>query len=111
MITTETSFSTSQATKSVNRNKRVFLVDDHPVMRHGLALVIGQQGDLEVCGEAANASDAIKMVEQNPPDLMIIDISLEDGDGIELIKDIRIRQPKVKMLVSSMHDEELYAER
>jgi len=111
MITTEKSMSTAQAAKSVKRKSTVFLVDDHPVVRHGLALVIGQQGDLEVCGEAANASDAIKMVEQNPPDLMIIDISLEDGDGIELIKDIRIRQPKVKMLVSSMHDEELYAER
>lgn len=89
----------------------ILLVDDHPVMRHGLAQIIAREEDMDVCGEASSAAQAIDMVGQLSPDAIIVDITLEDGDGIELIKDIRARYENVKMLVSSMHDESLYAER
>lgn len=80
-------------------------------MRHGLSQIIAREDDLQVCGEASSAAQAIDLVGQTSPDVVIIDITLEDGDGIELIKDIRTRFENVKMLVSSMHDESLYAER
>ena len=89
----------------------VLVVDDHPVMRHGLSQIIAREEDLQICGEAASAAEAIELVGTAHPDLVIVDITLEDGDGIELIKDIRTRYENVKMLVSSMHDESLYAER
>lgn len=103
-----------KATK-INRTNplqsNILLVDDHPVMRHGLAQIINREEDLHVCGESASAAHAIELVGQLAPDVAIVDITLEDGDGIELIKDIRARFENVKMLVSSMHDESLYAER
>lgn len=89
----------------------ILIVEDHPVMRHGLSQMIAREEDLQVCGEAPSAAQAIDLVGQTNPDVVIIDITLEDGDGIELIKDIRTRFENVKMLVSSMHDESLYAER
>ena len=97
--------------RTATRKANVLLVDDHPVMRHGLAQIIAREEDMAVCGEAASAAQAIDMVGQLAPDAVIVDITLEDGDGIELIKDIRARFENVKMLVSSMHDESLYAER
>lgn len=104
----------AKATK-INRTSSqkasVMLVEDHPVMRHGLSQMIDREDDLQVCGEAASATQAIDLVSQTNPDVVVIDITLEDGDGIELIKDIRTRFEHVKMLVSSMHDESLYAER
>jgi DNA-binding NarL/FixJ family response regulator len=90
---------------------KVFIVDDHPFMRRGLAATISDQEDLEVCGEAAGKSEAMQMIAETEPDLVVIDISLEDGNGIELIKDIKGRWPEMKMLVSSMHEESLFAER
>lgn len=90
---------------------QILIVDDHPMVREGLAVRISNQPDLEVCGEAANVSDALQLVEQLQPDLVIIDISLKDGHGLDLIKQIRLRDERVKMLVSSMHDEALFAER
>lgn len=97
--------------RAATQRSSILLVDDHPVMRHGLAQIIDREEDLQVAGEAASAAQAIEMVGQCNPDIVIIDITLEDGDGIELIKDIRTRFDNVKMLVSSMHDESLYAER
>jgi DNA-binding NarL/FixJ family response regulator len=91
--------------------KRVMIVDDHPVVRQGLALLIDQQPDLEVCAEADSVADAFSKFTESGPDLVIIDLSLKDGSGIELIKEIKARNEHAKMLVSSMHDESLFAER
>ncbi|MGC1275104.1 MAG: response regulator transcription factor [Planctomycetaceae bacterium] len=91
--------------------KRVLIVDDHPVVRQGLALLIDQQPDLEVCAEADSVVEAFNRYTESQPDLVIIDLSLKDGSGIELIKEIKARNEHAKMLVSSMHDESLFAER
>jgi DNA-binding NarL/FixJ family response regulator len=90
---------------------RILIVDDHPMVREGLAARIATQGDLHVCGEAGNVREALLLAEQQRPDLAIIDISLKDGHGLDLIKQIRLRDERVKMLVSSMHEESLFAER
>ncbi|MBS0260546.1 MAG: response regulator transcription factor [Planctomycetes bacterium] len=90
---------------------RILIVDDHPTVREGLALRIGRESDLEVCGEAANAADALRLVEETRPDVIVVDITLGTGDGIDLIKRIKARNDQVRMLVWSMHSELLYAER
>lgn len=87
------------------------IVDDHPFMRRGLAQTINDMTDMAVCGEAESKTEALERVDELQPDLIVVDISLGDGSGIELIKDVKSRWPDVKMLVSSMHDESLFAER
>jgi DNA-binding NarL/FixJ family response regulator len=91
--------------------KKVLLVDDHPMMRGGLAQVINHQKDLTVCGEAGDASEAMRHVESTKPDLAVVDISMEGKSGLELIKDLQALYPQLPVLVMSMHDESLYAER
>ena len=91
--------------------KRVLLVDDHPMMRQGLALLINQQSDLTMCCEAAAAAEAMRLIGTSKPDLAIVDLSLEGSSGLELIKDLQALHPEVPVLVMSMHDESLYAER
>jgi DNA-binding NarL/FixJ family response regulator len=90
---------------------RVFVVDDHPIVRQGLALLINREPDLEVCGEAEEARGALDALDGAQPDILIVDISLSGPDGIELIKTIRGRGITVPVLVLSMHDELIYAER
>jgi len=91
---------------------KVLLVDDHPVVRRGLAELIDQEPDLAVCGEAEDASEALKAIARSQPDVAIIDISLsKDMSGIELIKNIKVRFPKLTVLVLSMHDETVFAQR
>src|SRR6266498_4750237 len=90
---------------------RVLLVDDHPVLRKGLAQLINQDPRLVVCGEAEDAPTAIKAIETLQPDFVIMDISLKHGDGIELLKTVKPQFPDLPVLVLSMHDETLYAER
>jgi DNA-binding NarL/FixJ family response regulator len=90
---------------------KIFLVDDHPLVREWLANLINQQEDLGVCGEASEGSAALELVGTAKPDIVIVDISLEGGSGIELIKNIKALHAGVLMLVLSMHDETLYAER
>jgi DNA-binding NarL/FixJ family response regulator len=90
---------------------RVFLVDDHPLVREHLTALIQAQPDLTVCGEAAEAPTALALIAQQAPDLVILDISLRHSNGLELIKDLKEMMPKVPVLVLSMHDEMLYAER
>jgi DNA-binding NarL/FixJ family response regulator len=90
---------------------KVLLVDDHPLVREGLVNLINQQPDLEICGEAGNEPVALQMISELRPDVAVVDISLENGSGIELLKSIRAGHPGVKTLVLSMHDEALYAER
>jgi DNA-binding NarL/FixJ family response regulator len=87
------------------------IVDDHPVVREGLSALISGQPDLAVCGQAAGCAEAVTLTATTRPDLVIVDISLKDGNGIELIKRIRARDASVRFLVSSMHDESVYAER
>jgi DNA-binding NarL/FixJ family response regulator len=91
--------------------KRIVLVDDHPLMREGVAQWIQRSPDLEVCGEAESAAQALSLVEKLKPDLVLTDISLAGRNGIELIKDLRALQPGLPVLVLSMHDEALYAGR
>ncbi len=91
--------------------RRVLIVDDHPVVRQGLSLAIGRDADLEVCGEAENIAETLRLVEGAPPDIVIIDLSLDGEDGIELIDYIKSRWPAIKVLVYSSHDEETFAGR
>jgi DNA-binding NarL/FixJ family response regulator len=90
---------------------RVFIVDDHPLVREGLANLINGQDDLIVCGEAEDSAQAITGVMQARPDVALIDISLKNESGLELVKDLRNQFPLVALIVLSMHDEALYAER
>ena len=91
--------------------KRVFLVDDHPIVRERLAELINQEADLVVSGEAEDAVTARKQIDAQQPDLAIVDITLKDTYGIELVKDLKERCPGMPILVLSMHDESLYGER
>lgn len=91
---------------------RILIVDDHPIVRQGLAELISSELDLELCGEAVDAEDALRVIDDVKPDVAILDISLGKGiGGVELIKEIKTRHENVKMLAWSMHDEKLYAER
>jgi DNA-binding NarL/FixJ family response regulator len=90
---------------------RILIVDDHPLVRTGFAQLIGDCPDMEVCGEAGDMSEALKQVDATNPDLAIIDLSLAGGSGLDLIEHIKSRNKNILMLVASMHDETLYAER
>ncbi len=94
-----------------SRKRRVFLVEDHPVTREGFAQLINFQADLAVCGQASSAQEALKEIPRTKADLAIVDISLEGGNGLDLIKDLAAQQAGLPVLVLSMHDEKLYAER
>jgi DNA-binding NarL/FixJ family response regulator len=89
----------------------VVLVDDHSVMRQGLAALVNAQPDLHVCGEASGVRQALDVIEHTGPHLVVVDISLPDGDGLELIREVRARHPATRTLVLSMYDEAVYAER
>jgi DNA-binding NarL/FixJ family response regulator len=93
------------------KRARILLVDDHPLVRERLTEIINREADLMVCGEAEDRHDALAAITAKQPDLAIIDLALKNSDGLELIKDIRPRWPALRMLVVSMHDESLYAER
>lgn len=99
------------ARKARAEARRVLIVDDHPMMRQGLAQLINSEPDLVVCGEADTASQAYEAIGRGEADLALVDISLPDKNGIELIKDIHASHPEFPVLVVSMHDESLYAER
>ena len=96
-----------------NHKKRacVLIVDDHPAVREALAIRIDRQRDLEVCGEAADMTEALRLVANLQPDAAVIDISLKSGNGLDLIKRIKDHNDRVRILVWSMHSESLYAER
>ena len=91
--------------------KRILLVDDHPIMRHGLAQLIRTEPGVQICGEAGSAGEGLTAVESLQPDLVVIDLTLPDKNGLELIKDIQALFPGTLCLVLSMHEEGLYAER
>lgn len=93
------------------KSKRVFIVDDHPMMRDGLRQLIGNESDLELCGEADTAALALELAVKTKPDVMLVDITLRNGNGLDLIKDLQANVPETAVIVLSMHDESLYAER
>ena len=90
---------------------KILIVDDHPLVREGLTMRISHQSDLQVCGEAESENEALALVKQTNPDLVLVDISLKSGHGIELIKQIKWKYPAVKMLAVSGFQDSLYAER
>ena len=98
-------------TAPASRKRNVLIVDDHPLLRDGLAKVINQQPDLAVCGEAADARAGLAAAVQLRPDVVIADLTMDEGTGLDLIKDLHLRQPGLPVLVLSMHHENLYAER
>src|SRR5262250_3122163 len=97
--------------KNKAQQKRLFILDDHPMMREGLAQIINHETDLSVCGEAGTGREAVELVARLKPDLLLADISLPDKSGLEVIKDLQALIPGLAVLVISMHDESLYAER
>src|SRR5208282_4088003 len=101
---------TSRAEPPGSRRK-IFIVEDHPVFREGLVQIISGEKDLSVCGEAGDADHALKAIARLKPDLVLVDITLPGKSGLELIKELRSRNSKVRILVVSMHDEALYADR
>jgi DNA-binding NarL/FixJ family response regulator len=91
--------------------RRVLIVDDHPIVRQGLRLMIDLEPDLKVCGEAQSEREARTAIRELRPDVVLVDISLAQGDGLELVRDAHAQHPELPMLVLSMHDELIYAER
>ena len=90
---------------------RILIVDDHGLVRHGLAAVIGDEADLEVCGEAADAPAALAQFDALKPDLVVVDLSLQTGHGLDLTRQLTARDAEARVLVLSMHDEAIFAER
>jgi DNA-binding NarL/FixJ family response regulator len=99
---------TPSATK---KKRRVMIVEDHPVVRVGLQLMIDDEPDLEVCGGAESLTEAGPMVKKLKPDVVVLDIALGDGSGLDLIKEVHEHSPELPILALSMHDELIYAER
>lgn len=102
----------AESTKK-NRDKKIqiIIIDDHPIVRHGIAQLINMQQDLVVCGEAKDSTEGWDTIKEKDPDLVIVDLSLENASGLDLIKALSARRPDLALLVLSMHDENLYAER
>lgn len=90
---------------------RVLIVDDHPLVRRGIAAVVQSEAGLTLCGQASNAAETIAMLNEAKPDLVLLDISMPDLNGIDLIRNLRLKNPVLKVLMLSMHKEEVYAER
>ncbi len=90
---------------------RVLIVDDHPILRHGIAQLVARESDMAVCADVGTVEEALAVVATQAIDLVVVDLSLEDQSGLDLIKRLRTAHPEVKCLVLSMHDERLYAER
>jgi len=91
--------------------RRVLIVDDHPVVRQGIKLMIEAEPDLTICGEAQTEQQARKMVRELKPDALLVDLSLSEGDGFNVVRDVNAHFPETRVLVLSMHDEAIYAER
>ncbi len=98
-------------TNQAGERSRILLVDDHPVLRQGLVRLLEQERDLTVCGEAESAEEAMAAIRATSPDLVIVDLSLRGKPGLQLIKDVQSHHPGTRVLVLSMHDEALWAER
>jgi len=97
--------------KTSGGKSKILIVDDHPIVRQGLAELVNHENDLAVCGQAEDAHQAMKAIKELRPDVAVVDISLKETSGLELIKDINVQYPSLPVLALSMHDESLYAER
>jgi DNA-binding NarL/FixJ family response regulator len=97
--------------KSDEKKTNILIVDDHPIVRQGLAELVNHENDLVVCGQAEDAHQAMKAIKELKPNMAVVDISLKETSGMELIKDINAQYPNLPVLALSMHDESLYAER
>lgn len=102
---------TKDSNKTGENKTRILIVDDHPIVRQGLTELINQEKDLMVCEQAEDAAEAMGIIKKLKPDMAIVDISLKETSGMELIKDIKVHYPNLVVLALSMHDESLYAER
>lgn len=91
--------------------KRIFIVDDHPIVRQGLVQLVDSQADLCTCGQGEDVYQSLAGIRSTKPDLVLVDVSIKDGDGLELVKEIKSFDPTLRVLMLSMHDEALYAER
>jgi DNA-binding NarL/FixJ family response regulator len=109
MTPATTQHDSSRSPLAPKQKRRLLLVDDHPILRQGLAEMVNHEADLTVCGTAENLSQALDQIEKLKPDLVLLDITLKGSNGIEVLKDIKVREPKLLVLMLSMHDESLYA--
>src|SRR3979411_1069071 len=107
---TPTSMAQPQGTQTKDNRTRILLVDDHAVVRYGIAQLINRENDMVVCGEEEDAGNALSAIEKLKPDLIIADISLKDSSGLELMRNIKAQYVKLPVLVVSGHDESIYAE-
>jgi DNA-binding NarL/FixJ family response regulator len=98
-------------TTTLGTKRRVLLVDDHPIVRQGLRRMLEAEADLTVCAEADSEAAAREAIRAQKPDIVVVDLSLDRGDGIELVREMHAEDPQLRMLVLSMHDETIYAER
>ncbi len=103
--------STKKKTKAEEDKSKILVVDDHPMVREGLARLVENEQDLTICGQADDAPEALKAISETRPDIVVTDILLKSSNGIELMKSIKAQYPKLPVLVLSMHNEALYAER
>ncbi len=109
MSTTPLKVAAADPTDAVTTARRVFIVDDHPIFRHGLVKLLELEPDIEVVGEAGSVAHALDALRRIPADAVVVDISLPGANGIELVKHLRAEHPKLPLLVISAHDEQLYA--
>jgi len=91
--------------------RKVFVLDDHPIVRAGLTMLINREPDLAVCGDAEEMATALHLIDSLRPDILVVDISLNGPDGLDVLKHVRTKEPTLPVLILSMHDETLYAER
>jgi len=101
----------SQSNNGSSDRTRVFVIDDHPAIREALATTINSKVDMRMVGESGSAKQALRQIERNVPDVVIVDISLDDAHGLDLVEELRSRFPSVRIIVFSMYDESVYAER
>jgi DNA-binding NarL/FixJ family response regulator len=99
------------ATQSLGRKARILLVDDHPIVRQGLALMLAAEADFEICGQAKDVAEALEMIAKTSPDLVVADLSLSGLSGLDLVKEIKAKHSALPALILSMHDETVQAER
>lgn len=109
--TGQTSLETPTALGTPASPAKIMIVDDHPFLRRGLAEFIEDEAGMQVCGQASGITEAIRMIERINPDVLVVDLKLKDGSGFELIKQVKAMNRLVRMLVLSMYDETMYAER